>query len=605
MKPTLVVVLETRDNAGAGTRVLDALGYRDASSHETVFGRLLVAGTASTSAQSGVLADVDGSRGAPRVPLPSSLSLQTDVPPGMLDAADQFHSILYRGAGEEPVLWTDHGGMSRLFHTRANGCTVISDDATLLARLSPEPDRAMVASFLANGFMLNNRTLFSNVSALPTASLVRLTAAGPQPVSYWGHRPGHEPEEDDRLLEGEFWSTVTSAVRAHAGNRHVLLALSGGIDSAILLGILHEAGIPLTTFSFVNGAPASHSDAAVAARRSAALGIDHWICRLDDARAADLLNTNLLCGLTLKGLCFEIDAFSEAAARARGKLSDPLFMFGDHVFGQRTLRLENDQDMLGGGMAKSPEILSRFNALFGLDDVSMLKAELTAAYGDLLASAPAGTPDDVKDWLYFRTSMSDWLLPMRVAAAGTFLPFTTPFYDISAIDSLRRQHFRHRLDKRLFRRIFRDRLQGVSGFKSARQRQSSLDFGLLLKRDERRVREMVDAGGAHIPGLAGPQDLQNMVTATLRPDVQRGATLAGRFRHLGEDVFREVSRRGLVPLHWLQPIKRRAWNTHRVYPDRATLTMRALQLGLIFGRLDEARRTAPQETSQPARSSHR
>jgi hypothetical protein len=559
-------------------------------------GRLLVAGAACTGEREGVLAAIDGTRGAPAVTFPANMD-SVGIPAALQGRLHQFHSYLYLDPANRPVLWTDHAGVSRLFHVRLEGCDIISDDPALLGRMAPDADHAMVGSFLANGFMLNDRTLFSQVRALPTASEVRLGRDLPSATAYWEHRPGLEPVSDPQRLEDELWDTLSATVSAHAAGHHVLLALSGGIDSAILLGLLHHAGADVTAFSYVNGPPHGRSDASVAARRAGVLDVEHWICRLDDTQAASMLRTNLMCGMVLKGLCFEIDAFPQAAARARERLEAPLFMFGDHVFGQRTLRLDSDADMLGGGMTKSPKILAQFMPLFGEEKVGALQHELAGAYGELLASAPGGAPDDVKDWMYYRTSMSDWLVPMRAGAAGSFLPFSTPFYDLAALDLLKRHGVRHRLDKRLLRDLFRKRMPRIARHETSRRRQIEFDFRALLERGEREVRDLMDAGNAHVPGLAGPEDMHAMLTAVLHPAKTSGPGLGKRAKRLGEQAFRGISRRGLVPLHWLQPVKRRLWNTHDTFPETPILMMRALQLGLIYGRVHGA--AAVEETSPP------
>src|SRR5262249_42965880 len=155
---------------------------------------------------------------------------------------------------------------------------VISDDPALLAELVPGVDEAMVASFLANGIMLGDRTLFAGVRALPPASITTVASeGGVETTRYWQHLPGSELWTDRDEMERELWSRVTEAVAARVAGRQAVISLSGGFDSSALLGILHKAGHELSTFSFATGTPKAYSDADVARHQAAMLGVEHRV----------------------------------------------------------------------------------------------------------------------------------------------------------------------------------------------------------------------------------------------------------------------------------------------------------------------------------------
>jgi hypothetical protein len=239
--------------------------------------------------------------------------------------------------------------------------------------------------------------------------------------------------------------------------------------------------------------------------------------------------------------------------------------------------------MRGGAAVKTTDLLDHYDALLSGEAIRSLQADLEEVYGGFLGSAPElSDRDDIKDWLYLPVSATYHLLPMRRAAAGTHLPIAIPWFDIRVLDIQRRQHARHRLDKRMFRRLIRQRMPGVFDVPTSRDRQMDFDFLAMLLRDEAAIRRMIDEERPFIPGFADADALHRMLDDALTPRPPAPMPVGARAKAFGEQAFRRLSRRHLVPIHWFQPIKKRMWNTHRAVPGRPILFLRALQLGLVY-----------------------
>ena len=585
-KPSFLAIIHGDAQTSAARFIAGALGALETSSIRLRHGRLLLAAgvRAQGDCETGVLAEIDGTNGAPAVAVPAGLIGLSDLPRGLAAAVRQGRSYLYMDESREPVFWTDHIGLSRIYHVRAGGCDVFSDDAAALARLAPDIDKGMVASFLVNGSMRHERTLYAHVKSLPVASLVTLSQAGPVAQHYWRFRPGEDPDPDTAGLERQLWSLIQRSVAEHTTGRHVVLPLSGGYDSAAMLGILHGSGRKPTTFSYVYGDPEPRSDAAVARRHAALVGVEHRIHRFDDMGLVSMLRSNLDQGLQLRSCCNEISVYRKVAADALERFDNPLFVFGDHMFGHRTLRLDTDDDMLGAAASKHPDSLQICAPLLGQDAVPDYQCMLRDTYRRMLADAPPfERRDDLKDFLYADVSATWDLAPLRVHAAGRLLPFAIPFFDMSLLELFRHMHFRHRLDKRLYRRVIDRNLPTLFSMRRSGYQQSAVDLPALLRREEAAIRAMSPELDGAVRRFGVPGGLGAMLDAALGADpAQAPVQGLSRMELLGSNIFRKVTRQQVVPMHWMQPVKRRFWNPHRVLPTKALMFRRGLHLAMGF-----------------------
>jgi hypothetical protein len=585
-KPAFVAITHTGEAAGAARYIAGALTPRDVAEIPAQSGGILLCswGNPPPQGDASLLAVVDGTSGSPEVPYPAALLDAPGVPAARLAMLRQDRSYLWLDDIRRPVFWTDHAGFSRIYHVRAGGCDVFSDCQETLARLTPGPDAASVAYFLANGSTSFDRTLHAGLSALPVASVVTMSAEGPVARRYWDFRPGQDADPDTASVKRGMWERIEACVAARTADRQVTLPLSGGYDSPMLLGLLHRRGVPLTAFSYVNGEPHPHSDAAMARRHAERLGVAHRTHRIDGADTMGLIQANLEQGLRMRGICNELGAYRQAAADARERFSNPMFVFGDHLFGQRTLRLRSDADMLGASAVKHPDVLQAYAPLVGTERLPVLQRSVADDYRRLLDLAPPFKHrDDVKDWLY-AVETSDWdMASMRAHTAGPLLPFTVPMLDIAMLDFLRHVHFRHRLDKRLYRRVCEENVPQIFQIPRSRDRQGIADVAAVLRRDEASIRDVTKSLDAAVPGLAVPGGFDAMLDSVLGAGPPpTGGPLISRQEAAGLELFRNLTRLQIMPLHWLQPLKRQFWNTHQIVPDQAYLFRRALHLAMGF-----------------------
>lgn len=157
----------------------------------------------------------------------------------------------------------DRFGVKPLFHAPLpdGGVAFASEVKALHAAGVPdEPDAVAWASFLANGITdLAPRTFWSGVSALPAGSLLEWTERGTE-IRRWYDLADRTATLDDRDVEtvkAEYRALLEDSVRLRfRSDVPVGINLSGGLDSSILLGLVHRvqgADSDVKVFSFSTG----------------------------------------------------------------------------------------------------------------------------------------------------------------------------------------------------------------------------------------------------------------------------------------------------------------------------------------------------------------
>lgn len=534
----------------------------------------------------GAIAVVDGAGGAPGIAIPRRI-IDTDIAPGgLLEMALQHRSYLWLDEGRRLTCWTDHLGLSRVYHAQIGDCQVLCDDPARLAGTDTPFDHAMICSFLVNGHMLRDRTLFTGVGSLPSASLARITPDGCVTVPYWRFQPGADLWRHKPDMARELWARITSSVLASVGDRHAVIALSGGYDSAAVLGILAAAGHKASSFSFALGAPQPGSDADVARRQAALLGIDHRVYRYEQQFSITrMLESHLDSGLIMRKGCYEVSAYERAAADALSRWGNPVMCFGDEAFGQGAFRLRDDDDMLGASALKSPDVLAPLVPPVQADDAAALGTALRDAYRDMLGTARRETnPEDTRDRLFIETFIMANMVQMRRHTMGRRLGIAMPYLEMGVLDMARHMPSRLRTDKNFFEAVARQNLPALFRIRRASFSQAQPVLRHEIPRQREALRGAIAGLRGGIPGVMTPDDLLGALE-TLCAAPRPAASPA---RLALESAVRAVLKRELIPLSIEFAVKRRYWQKFHRGTDKAGLFMRALHLAMTIDRVTGA-----------------
>lgn len=535
-----------------------------------------------------ILVKVNNTRSTVVAPVPARVVDQSSVPEGLLELVDQFCSYLYLDKQNRAVLWTDHVGFSKIFHAKIDGGQIFSDDLSSFRSLGFDVDQGMVASYLVNGWMMANRTLYKGVQNLAPGNVIVATPRQLRERQYWRFDPSRDAGADGIDVAHELWSRTEASVLRHAANHEVVLPLSGGYDSACILAVLAKAKRDVSAFTFVNGTPQPGSDADVASRRAALLGVEHRVIGYESESFIGMLKANVIAGLNMRNASYQISTYASVVETVKGSFKNPLFCFGDEIYGGYSFRLNSNNDILGSIHWKSPRRLTEFEPVLGQSATNRLSCELQVAHDSLFDSSLQGySPFDIADLLYVREGLNFDVAPLRVYTAGCFLPFACPYLDIDVLDGLRFLSGQQRVDKQLFLEILHRKFPELYGIPHSRFDQTEPDLEHLVRAEESEIRHYMAGLRIGVPGVMTPADLQALLTLVLTPaPPSHSAGSKLRAVHASvRSVAKYMLKSGVFPAVLLRRLRLRMLSNYSWGPDAITLFQRALQLAMTFEQL--------------------
>ncbi|MGH6927557.1 MAG: asparagine synthase-related protein, partial [Dongiaceae bacterium] len=347
-----------------------------------------------------------------------------------------------------------------ILHGRIDGYRYLGSSLTLFPREGLALDIAGVASYIVNGNCLNNRTLFSEIAHLERASINRFRDGLHEQEIYWRYAPGRVPVHSPwqpAAAAVQLWDILAESVDRVTRGKKVLLSLTGGYDSSVLLGILGARlkHPDVTCVTYVHGPRQEDSDVAVAARQAALYGYEHIPLVSYAGDLLRMLDINAVLGQGRRRPAYEVDALCRLA-ECYADTAGTVMLFGDECLGMSSYRVNSADDILGAAVLKAPSLLDRFDGLIGAAQMARLRAAIEADYDVLRRKArDFAHPDDAKDFLYLDQRLSFGLLPLRNLFAGHFFSIATPLMSPAVLDFMAAVPVAYRIDKRLFKQIAR------------------------------------------------------------------------------------------------------------------------------------------------------
>ena len=150
-------------------------------------------------------------------------------------------------------------------------------------------DPAGVAEYLAVGSTLGERTLFRGIQKLPggarwTFAEGRCGRGNYFSPAAWEAQPALSPGEFEARFEETFQRVLP---RYFAADSNIGIALTGGLDTRMIMACLPQAGRRQTCYTFAGRAGETTLDDKIAARVAAACGLEHRLLRLQPDFFAD------------------------------------------------------------------------------------------------------------------------------------------------------------------------------------------------------------------------------------------------------------------------------------------------------------------------------
>lgn len=224
-------------------------------------------------------------------------ALCAGVPPqrALRAVEGEFFLLIWQEAERKLTLAADPIGMTRLYYGRRADSLVVSSHAALAARgcgsleISPEG----VGLLLSLKGVAAPYSILRGISALLPAEVLEISPQGEHSTIYWDLFD--LPEEPYTASFEQAQLDLMAQLKASfdrllaAGGDPPGLCLSGGVDSAFLLGMARKSGIPMRAYT-VGYTPGSDNDETEAARQNAELlGVKAVVLKPTDAEIAAVL----------------------------------------------------------------------------------------------------------------------------------------------------------------------------------------------------------------------------------------------------------------------------------------------------------------------------
>lgn len=371
-----------------------------------------------------------------------------------------FYSAVLTDPGTGIVLFVaDRRASQPIFYARVRGKLLFAPEVKALLvnpYISREIDQGALATFLAQGYLLGEQTLFKSIKRLQGGELLRVENGSLTLVPYWRFVPGSNTgDATQEELEQELGQLLNAAVQRHLGEpEKAIIFLSGGTDSRGILGgalkLVQNDGGKLNTVSWGEDRGSRTSDVAVAAMIAHQLNTRH---RFIQRETTDYRERFRSVNYLIDGLS-DISAFHPSEYQIMVDLRNAGFeraLRGDEVFGWSLSAAS-----IEGAFALAN--LRRLHNVQGLDSViratrySELCDASDAAVDQVLLEVHDLRPDQAKDYFYFRHRLQCYLQTASYYKQVE-LDQRNVLLDDTILDFLVRVPDHLRIDKLLFRKV--------------------------------------------------------------------------------------------------------------------------------------------------------
>lgn len=186
---------------------------------------------------------------------------------------------------KEAVLFNDRYGLGRIYYHEGADAFYFASEAKALLNVLPglrRIDPRGLAESVSCGTVLQDRTLFSGLGLLPTASQWRLL---PAPIRKERYFSSSEWEQQPRLPADQFYDAFKDTFarilpKYLKASAPVAMSLTGGLDGRMIMAFANAAPGALPTYSF-NGPYRDCADLRLARRIASLRGQSHTEIRIE------------------------------------------------------------------------------------------------------------------------------------------------------------------------------------------------------------------------------------------------------------------------------------------------------------------------------------
>ena len=361
--------------------------------------------------------------------------------------------IIFLLDGTQLYILTDKVNSKKAFYGYIGDVWYVSNNIDALPRDKCQLSLDGIACYLANGFMLNDLTLFQEIRSTRRASVHAIENGELYSYSYWEFKfenPAWSIEQFQKYKEELEALLVEGVKRIYAASSTTALSLSAGHDSRSILGILHDKiNAPnISCFSYaLDDNPGTGTDAVLSKEMANYCGYPFQIIRSYDGDLIAHLKNNAREGKCLSNFCDELDAWHHLAAAAQ--FSD--VFVGDKCFGKVDIKSGSKPDILASVFIRDSAAirwLGNFISKKAYRQMCQSIDKLAERVFDTTKAIP--DPLEKSHFLYFDQRVDHFLMPWREYFTSQVGYVHNPFLDGAVLEFFKRLPFQLRKDKFLY-----------------------------------------------------------------------------------------------------------------------------------------------------------
>ena len=349
---------------------------------------------------------------------------------------------------------------------------IFSNSIYFFSDFSLSADPKAIAWYLSNGAVFNSRTLFNEIKVLKRATITEISSNQIKQKTYWEYHFNNEYENiSEKELSNELNKLLIRSVEKRIkSNYKIYISLSGGYDSAAILGIIRYSLKldDVKTFTYAHGNISCKSDAYVSKLMADKCGYKFNMLPAFVNNLLSFLEENAYWGQGTANICDEINAINTIRDELGDSPNNNLF-FGDECFGWVDEPITSKREAFRSLRIYDFDNLRLLDKFLPSHLFTNLRDELIADYADVLNRVPDFEDHfDTKNYLYLDQRVSNVMTSWRDFFYSPYISIQNPFLDNEILDFMQKIPKAYRINKLLFKNTVMKYYPEIFKFKRAK-----------------------------------------------------------------------------------------------------------------------------------------
>ena len=375
-----------------------------------------------------------------------------------------FTILIIDERSEEVYIITDRINTKRIYFYKKDSFIILTTNPDYFKNIDSEVNIGGIASYLINGVVYNDNTLYKNIRALDKASLHKIVNGEHTKAPYWKYiftneYDGISKDELKKKFAEVLIQSVSRRITACKPNT-CFVSLSGGYDSRFLIGAIRalNSGYKIKTFSYGMEEKRLLGDDSIASQLAKKFGFEH---HFEPAYVNDLLRTislNVKYGHGYSNFCDEVDAWLNLSKLFSKDPSSLLFVGDMFYHSSFDFTYVKDKRLPLNTVVVYPwYYIKPFLTILPAESKERLISGYDEMYQNIIQKLPDTNDFKVlKDFAYLDQRISHTLIYWREFFHRPFIKVTQPLLDNDVLDFYRKLPQVLRYKKSLYKETLHD-----------------------------------------------------------------------------------------------------------------------------------------------------